>query len=681
MKRVLLFTGLTLTMLMSFLSASGYDLEVDGICYNVISLEDCTVETTESRHPKLAKGGVLNIPNYITHNGRTLTVIRIGEDSFKSSDADIKKVNIGDKIQQISEGAFEGCLKLTSVYAPSIIEIGPWAFAFCGKLTDVDLGSGLEVIGEKAFYCCDELTSIYAPSTIEIGPSAFWGCDKLSEVVLGQDLESIDCSAFELCRSLMQIKIPDNLKKIGEFCFSCSGLKSFDLHKVGNIDEHNTLPILSKGLFQGCKNLTKVEGFNNLSELPDSIFCGCNNLDVKDILASEKLRVIGSGALAGCKFPEEIIVRPLIKKLGKGALGGFGGKLNILDSEEILEVDRPFDEMHIKSCRLGRDLSSWDFSFPPELEELIVGPLVTVVVPPIAKSPGDPHYVGTTYGGFPFLTCFNLKTVIIEPSSNVLEISGIGERLKDKKTNVEGETVVDVDYAGLFSKCPIRILKIFRPLKSNLRTSYSHSYFSDDCYKYLRVIMNAKMPFNTWSIENLSMNYDNFSYYKPDADNSLNRLYIGFYVSEVPALNVCPLTEISVRNGIPPKAMGFNTTTYMNGKLLVPTGTKDLYKEDDTWGKFWLIEEDERLFDKITAIRLPDEEKSLAVGEVVSLKPLIVPDFATIKKLSYSSSDPNVVSCNDAGELKAESIGSATITISACDGSDVSLEYKINVTE
>lgn len=85
--------GLALTILMSFLPASGYDLEVDGICYNVISLEDCTVETTMSYHPKLAKGGVLNIPNYITHNGRTLTVIRIGEDSFKSyrSDADIKK--------------------------------------------------------------------------------------------------------------------------------------------------------------------------------------------------------------------------------------------------------------------------------------------------------------------------------------------------------------------------------------------------------------------------------------------------------------------------------------------------------------------------------------------------------------------------------------------------------------
>ena len=637
------------------------------------------METTMSYHPKLAKGGVLNIPNYITHNGRTLTVIRIGEESFRLSD--VKKVNIGDKVLQISEDAFSWCEKLTSVYAPSIKEIGPWAFQHCCKLTNVNFGSGLELIGEHAFWSCDELTSIYAPSVVEICPSAFDGCKKLSEVVLGPVLETIGNHAFAHCESLNEINIPDNLKKFGEYCFAESGLRSFNLHKVANVDGQNTLPILSKRLFQGCKNLTKVEGLNDLSELPDEIFSKCSKLEINDILASENLRIIGAGALADCKFPEEIIIRPTIKEIGKGAFGGFQGKFNVLDSDEILEVDRPFDETHIKSCRLGRDLSSWDFSFPPELEDLIVGPLVTAVVPPVAKSPGDPHYVGTTYGGFPFLSCFNLKTVIIEPSSNVLEISGVGERLKDKKTNVDGETVVDVNYAGLFSKCPIRTLKIFRPLKSNLRTSYSHNYFSDDRYNYLRVIRNAKMPFNAWSIENLSMNYDNFSYYKPDTDNSLNKLYIGFYVSEVPDLSVCQLTEVSVRNGEPPIALGFNAATYMNGKLLVPTGTKDLYKEDDTWGKFWLIEEDERLFDKITAIRLPDEEKSLAVGETVSLHPLIVPDFATIKKLSYSSSDPNVVSCNEDGELKAESIGSATITILACDGSDVSLEYKINVTE
>lgn len=627
--------GLALTILMSFLPASGYDLgydlEVDGIHYNFISSEDGTVEVARC----FGSEGVLDIPSTITSNRRTLTVFRIGENAFENSE--VKKVNIGNTIREIAS---------------------------------------------KAFYKCKKLTSVYAPSVVEIGPNAFDGCTKLSEVVLGPDLETIGDHAFAHCESLKEINIPDNLKKFGEYCFAESGLRSFNLHKVVNIDGHNTQPILSKGLFSGCKNLTKVEGFEDLSELPDEIFSKCSKLEINDILASEKLQVIGNMAFQKCKFPSELIIKPTIKKIGYTAFGGFKGKVHILDTEEVLELGHeyfhPFFEMDISSFRLGRDLSSWDFSFGPELEEFVVGPLVTALVPPIPKSPGNPHYIGTTYGGKPFSICFNLKTVIIEPSSMVLEISGIADS-HARRTSVDGETVWEVSCTGLFDECNITTLKIFRPLKSNLKTSYVR--YTDNREISERHMEEAKMPFDDTFIENLSIDYDNFSYYKPKERTYLSKLYIGPHVPEIPDLNVCPLTEISVRNGEPPYAMGFNSSTYMNGKLLVPTGTGDLYKNDEIWGKFMNIEEDERLFDKITAIRLPDEEKSLAVGETVSLKPLIVPDYATIKKLSYSSSDPNVVSCNDAGELKAESIGSATITISACDGSDVSLEYKINVTE
>lgn len=677
MKQILLFIGLALTILMSFLPASGYDLEVDGICYNVISLEDCTVETTMSYHPKLAKGGVLNIPNYITHNGRTLTVIRIGEDSFKSSKADIKKVNIGDKILQISEGAFCGRLKLTSVYAPSIKEIGTSAFAWCKKLTDVDFGSGLEVIGEKAFRSCEELTSIYAPYVIEIWHEAFWGCDKLSTVVFGSNLKFVGNRAFYSCKSLQDIKLPSTIQGVGVKCFAWSGLVNFELYDVANSDNHDTMPIISEGAFRSCDNLISVKGLGYMTELPDSLFYWCSELDISDILASEKLRVIGSGALAGCKFPEEIIIKPSIKKLGKGALGGYVRKLNILDSEEILEIDK-FDNMNVGTFRLGRDLSTWEFFFSKNLEEFIVGPLVTAVAPSIHLDLEYSICKGMTYGGAPFRSCSELRTVLIEPGSNVLEISGVGREIRHTITPDYGMLVYDESYSGLFSECPISTLKLLRPIKlSDVNLTYKYYKRKGDLPDIYNVV--APDPFYEVPVEDLTINYDNFNNYHPD--DKLHKLYISYYVPEVPDLSVCQLTEVSVRNGEPPIALGFNAATYMNGKLLVPTGTKDLYKEDDTWGKFWLIEEDERLFDKITAIRLPDEEKSLAVGETVSLKPLIVPDFATIKKLSYSSSDPNVVSCNEDGELKAESIGSATITISACDGSDVSLEYKINVTE
>lgn len=122
----------------------------------------------------------------------------------------------------------------------------------------------------------------------------------------------------------------------------------------------------------------------------------------------------------------------------------------------------------------------------------------------------------------------------------------------------------------------------------------------------------------------------------------------------------------------------FPVGVYLAAKVYVPKGSLNKYKNAPYWKNFWFIEE---VDDKVTSITLPDAKDTLILGEEVTLNPVVEPDYAVNKKLRFSSSDSNVVSCNDAGELKAVGLGSATITISACDGSGVTLNHEVRVEE
>lgn len=80
---------------------------------------------------------------------------------------------------------------------------------------------------------------------------------------------------------------------------------------------------------------------------------------------------------------------------------------------------------------------------------------------------------------------------------------------------------------------------------------------------------------------------------------------------------------------------------------------------------------------------------SISIGEAhkiekkksLSLKPEILPNNATQKKLEYVSSDPNVVTVSANGTITAVGCGTAIVTARATDGSGVSVESKVTVTQ
>ena len=192
------------TMLLALVAttASAQDFEVDGICYNILSQDDRTVEVTESHYEY---AGDVVIPAEVSHDGGTYRVTTIGD------------------------YAFSDCYALTSVDMPSVTTIGDVAFGYCSALTSVEMPS-VTTIGGYAFYECSSLTSISMPSVTTIGGYAFYNCNALTSVSM-PSATTIGYGAFYYCFALTSIDIPASVSMIDDYAFTaCSSLTSVYCH-------------------------------------------------------------------------------------------------------------------------------------------------------------------------------------------------------------------------------------------------------------------------------------------------------------------------------------------------------------------------------------------------------------------------------------------------------------------
>ena len=129
-------TMLILSVFVS-ISASAYDVEVDGIYYN-LAKKLALVTAGDVKY-----AGEIVIPESIVVNEETYTV------------------------KEIQKEAFYGCSGLTAVTIPSsVTSIGYSAFYGCSSLTSVTIPSSVTSIGESAFYGCSGLTSVTIPNSV-----------------------------------------------------------------------------------------------------------------------------------------------------------------------------------------------------------------------------------------------------------------------------------------------------------------------------------------------------------------------------------------------------------------------------------------------------------------------------------------------------------------------------------
>ena len=288
------FKVIVAVILMCFasISANAY-IKVDGLCYNILSKEDRTVEVTylsdyssSLNNNNYVKGNLV-IPKKIVYLSTTYTVTSIGERAFGDCSG-LTSVTIPNSVTSIGSSAFSSCSSLTEINVDaanpkyssesgilyskdktklitcprgkkgeivipnSVTSIASSAFSGCSGLTSVTIPNSVTSIGSSAFNGCSGLTSVTIPNSVtSIGSSAFSGCSRLTSVTIGNSVTTIDSSAFNGCSRLTSVTIPNSVTSIGSSAFSwCLGLTSVTIS--------NSVTSIGSEAFYNCKSLKSV---------------------------------------------------------------------------------------------------------------------------------------------------------------------------------------------------------------------------------------------------------------------------------------------------------------------------------------------------------------------------------------------------------------------------------------
>ena len=143
-------TTLILSVFFS-ISASAYDVEVDGIYYNLISKGNAAEVTKGDKE----YSGDITIPSSINVNEVEYSVTSIGKEAFYYC-TDLTSITIPNSVTSIGSSAFASCSGLTSVTIPnSVTSIVDYVFSYCTGLTSITIPNSVTSIGNGAFSGCN----------------------------------------------------------------------------------------------------------------------------------------------------------------------------------------------------------------------------------------------------------------------------------------------------------------------------------------------------------------------------------------------------------------------------------------------------------------------------------------------------------------------------------------------
>ena len=144
-------TLLTAVLLSLCASVSAYDFTVDGLYYNIVSLEDLTCEITYNDNGDIHSGHFV-IPEKVTYNNKTLTVVGIDSYAFYHW-SELSSVTIPNTVTYIDSEAFEECGAITSITIPSSVTyIGRMAFNECKSLNNIVFEDGDKTLEWEYYY-------------------------------------------------------------------------------------------------------------------------------------------------------------------------------------------------------------------------------------------------------------------------------------------------------------------------------------------------------------------------------------------------------------------------------------------------------------------------------------------------------------------------------------------------
>ena len=234
----------------------------------------------------------------------------------------------GHTVVAIGNGAFRGNSRLRAVIFPdAVTRIGSNAFRDCKNLTSIQLPAGLTELGTMAFGNCAGITEITIPKSVTAaridayahGRGPFGNCANLSAVTFENGITRIPANLFSCCTGKIETVLPDTVTEIGYNAFENSGLftiklpeklkkiQSYAFAGCGNLSSiiiPGTVTSIESSVFSGCSALTTVRIPESVTEMGESVFKNCSSL--YDVNLSSSCVNIKKSMFEGCSSLEKI---------------------------------------------------------------------------------------------------------------------------------------------------------------------------------------------------------------------------------------------------------------------------------------------------------------------------------------------------------------------------------------
>ena len=257
----------------------------------------------------------------------------------------------GYTVTSISDGAFGGCVGMTSLTIPnSVTTIGSDAFYNTG-LTTLTIPNSVKEIGSYAFYKNDNLTSVTIPGSVTssgnyvfsdalteiyydavtpsaLNPELFWNID-YDKVKLYTSSRPDKLMSLEPWNKFETIKpIDDNctLKySFDDASKTCSvigyeGSKPLYVFDIPSEVNGYTVTSIGADAFKGCDGIIKINFPSSLTSIVDGAFDGCSLLASMSL--PETLTSIGDNAFRGAAALKVLTIPAGVTSLGRQAFYG-----------------------------------------------------------------------------------------------------------------------------------------------------------------------------------------------------------------------------------------------------------------------------------------------------------------------------------------------------------------------
>lgn len=632
------------------------------------------------------------------------TVTLIGDQAFLNCTS-LSDVQLSQNLITVGQEAFMGCTSITKIKIPdSVTTIKGAAFLACSDLSDVTLSRNLIRLGGYAFGDCDSLESIEIPKSVKDTTSEYYGqyiydyqwgvfiaCDNLKNITFEKETTQIVYGMFANNESIEKIEIPETVTTIGSDAFyKCTSLTEINIP--------DTVLTVGSYAFGGCKNLEKVHLPKNIKNIEKGTFKDCSVL--KDITIPDTVMKIGDVAFSGCTALPQITLPASVQTIGDKAFSHCEALADVKLSEGLTSIGSYAFEHNIALPKVTlpntlESLGERAFQYCDVLADVDLGAGLKVI--PEYCFYKDPAlqkvilpYQFTTVNASAFANCTKLTDITF--NRNVSSVDASALSYKDK-TTIHG-----------------------------VKGTYAESFASDNGFKF--EALNAPVTGITLSKEKIEIAKDKSirltaSLTPVDTSDELTWTSsneevatvedgvvkaVGLGEAEIVAMagSVTKSCPVKVYQGVNNITLDVTSHTMTIGDFLQLTATiypKDAEYKDVIWSS---DNEDVAVVDQkglvqakaygkvkitatskdggleavcnvtvepvaVTEVSLNAKAVTLKVGETYQLKETVLPENATDKTVTWTSSNTKAATVSG-GAVTAVGTGSAVIIVKTNSG-------------